>query len=227
MSHGMLHHIEPKYSLNCCTYLIWFEFETWFEFEFKTLEKINSKGNRNYRKKEKANSAQTSPLSLACARAPSVPDRQASPVGANPSVFTPSLSLVAPWGRAVGTTLSPSAPTLSLCPTVPTCQLSPTSRPWSPRRGRPCSRVLRPCPRARAPFEPRALLAHLPLFICALCQTPSPSLSLCPREQRAPPPPVVDCCRSAVTVASAPHSVSRWVLPRCQLLGTPFGVPFL
>jgi hypothetical protein len=22
MSHGMLHHIEPKYSLNCCTYLI-------------------------------------------------------------------------------------------------------------------------------------------------------------------------------------------------------------
>jgi hypothetical protein len=28
MSHEMLHHIEPKYSLNCCTYLIWFEFET-------------------------------------------------------------------------------------------------------------------------------------------------------------------------------------------------------
>jgi hypothetical protein len=28
MSHGMLHHIEPKYSLKCCTYLIWFEFET-------------------------------------------------------------------------------------------------------------------------------------------------------------------------------------------------------
>jgi hypothetical protein len=27
MSHGMLHHIEPKYSLNCCTYLIWFEFD--------------------------------------------------------------------------------------------------------------------------------------------------------------------------------------------------------
>jgi hypothetical protein len=28
MSHEMLHHIEPKYSLNCCIYLIWFEFET-------------------------------------------------------------------------------------------------------------------------------------------------------------------------------------------------------
>jgi hypothetical protein len=70
MSHGMLHHIEPKYSLNCCTYLIWFEFETWFEFELKTIEKINRKGNRNSRKKEKANSAQTSPLSPACARAP-------------------------------------------------------------------------------------------------------------------------------------------------------------
>jgi hypothetical protein len=73
MSHGMLHHIEPKYSLNCCTYLIWFEFESWFEFKLKTLEKINRKGNRNSRKKEKANSAQTSPLSPARARALSHP----------------------------------------------------------------------------------------------------------------------------------------------------------
>jgi hypothetical protein len=65
----MLHHIEPKYSLNCCTYLIWFEFETLFEFELKTLEKINRKGNINSWKKEKAISAQASPLSLASARA--------------------------------------------------------------------------------------------------------------------------------------------------------------
>jgi hypothetical protein len=43
MSHGMLHHIESKYSLNCCIYLIWFE----FEFELKTLEKINRKAIRN------------------------------------------------------------------------------------------------------------------------------------------------------------------------------------
>jgi hypothetical protein len=63
MSHGMLHHIEPKYSLNCCTYLIW------FEFELKTLEKTNRKAIRNSRKKEKANSAQTSPLSTAPVRA--------------------------------------------------------------------------------------------------------------------------------------------------------------
>jgi hypothetical protein len=43
----MFHHIEPKYSLKSCTYLIW------FEFELKTLEKINRKAIRNSRKKEK------------------------------------------------------------------------------------------------------------------------------------------------------------------------------
>jgi hypothetical protein len=32
--------LSPRYSLNLCTCLIWFEFETWFEFELKTLEKI-------------------------------------------------------------------------------------------------------------------------------------------------------------------------------------------
>jgi hypothetical protein len=37
----------------------------------KTLEKINRKGNRNSRKKEKANSAQGNPVSLAHACAPS------------------------------------------------------------------------------------------------------------------------------------------------------------
>jgi hypothetical protein len=41
------------------------------------------------------------------------------------------------------------------------------------------------------PFEPRALLAHLPSLTCALSQTLSPSLSLCPHEQRAPPPLIV------------------------------------
>jgi hypothetical protein len=101
--------------------------------------------------------------------------------------------------------------------------LSPTiSPPWT----RPRSRVLRPRPRARAPFEPRALLAHLPSLICALCQTPSPSLSLCPREQRAPPPPTVDCCplcghrrvcaSSRATVSSA-SSLVAWDTLRCAL----------
>jgi hypothetical protein len=42
--------------------LIWFEFETWFEFEFKTLEKIKRKGNRNSLKKAKNISAQTGPV---------------------------------------------------------------------------------------------------------------------------------------------------------------------
>jgi hypothetical protein len=82
----------------------------------------------------------------------------------------------------------------------------------------------RPCPRNRAPFEPHALLAHLPSLIYAPCQTPSPSLSLCPRKQRAPPPPVVDCCPfcghcrvrapSRVTVSSASPSAARDTL-RC------------
>jgi hypothetical protein len=49
---------------------------------------------------------------------------------------------------------------------------------------RPRPRVLRPRPSPRAPFEPRALLAHLPSSICALCPALSPSLPLCPRELR-------------------------------------------
>ena len=67
--------------------------------------------------------------------------------------------------------------------------LSPMiSPPWT----RPRPRILRPRPSTRTPFEPRALLAHLPSSICALC----PALSLCPREPRTSatarrhPPPV-------------------------------------
>jgi hypothetical protein len=62
MSHVMLHHAEFKYSLKCCTSLNLFEYETWVEFELKTLEKINRKGIRNSRKIGKANSAQGNPL---------------------------------------------------------------------------------------------------------------------------------------------------------------------
>jgi hypothetical protein len=60
----------------------------------------------------------------------------------------------------------------------------------------PRPRVLRPRPSPRAPFEPRALLAHLPSSICALCPALSPSLSLCPHKPRTSaiarrcPPPV-------------------------------------
>jgi hypothetical protein len=37
--------------------LIWLEFETWFEFELKILEKIKRKAIRNSEKKGKLNSA--------------------------------------------------------------------------------------------------------------------------------------------------------------------------
>jgi hypothetical protein len=60
----------------------------------KTLEKINRKGIRNSRKIGKANSAQGKPRPRTCsrARAPSLPDRRAPPVGTNPSAHSPSLS---------------------------------------------------------------------------------------------------------------------------------------
>jgi hypothetical protein len=96
----------------------------------------------------------------------------------------------------------------------------------SPSWTRPHPRVLRPRPRTRAPFEPRALLAHLPSLICALCQTLSPSLSLCPCMQGAPPLPPVDRCLfcghrrvrapSNATVSSASLSTSRDTL-QCAL----------
>jgi hypothetical protein len=92
-----------------------------------------------------------------------------------------------------------AAPALSLslsrCPHLSVVlNLPPTISPlWT----RPRPRVLRPRPSPRAPFEPRALLAHLPSSICALCPALSPSLSLCPREPRTSatarrcPPPVL------------------------------------
>ena len=87
----------------------------------------------------------------------------------------PSLprSLAAPWDRPIGAVALAHARFPSLCPIDPTCQrvpnLSPTiSSSWT----RPRQRVLRPRP------SPRALLAHLPSSICALCPALSPSLSL-------------------------------------------------
>jgi hypothetical protein len=141
---------------------------------------------------------------------------------------SPSFSLSVPWASLVGAVLS-RAPSLSLslCPAIPTCQpisnLSPTISPsWT----RPRPRVLRPRPSPRDPFEPRALLAHLPSLICALCPAPSPSLSLCLREPRAPPPPAdahrLFCGRrcahapSSATVSFALPSAT-WYILRCAL----------
>jgi hypothetical protein len=136
MSHGMLHHIEPKYSLKCCTYLIWFEVETWFEFELKTLEKINRKDNRNSRKIGKANSAQGSPLSPAHARAP-VPARpcswQADPACRRKPERPLSLALSLLRGADLSALLLSPTPTLPLStPPTPPVSASLTSRPRSP-----------------------------------------------------------------------------------------------
>jgi hypothetical protein len=111
----------------------------------------------------------------------------------------------------------PPVPTLSLSrhphllarPQPPTHDL--------PRRGRAHARAF--CGHVRAPFEPHALLAHLSSLICAFYSTLSPSLSLCPRVQGAPPPPAVDRClfrgrRRARAPSSAP--VSSALLPAAQ-----------
>jgi hypothetical protein len=197
----------------------------------KTLEKINRKGNINSRKKEKVISAQASPISPARARVRARPplelDRRAPFVGANLSVLISlSLSLSLLCGADLSALFPSCAPALSLSrrphlSAVP--HLPPTiSPPWT--HPRPC--VLRPRPRTRAPFEPRALLAHLPSLICTLCQILSASLSLYPRVQGAPPPPAVDCCLfcghrrvcapSSATVSFALLSAARDTL-RCAL----------
>jgi hypothetical protein len=123
MSHGMLHHIEPKYSLNCCTYL-------------KTLEKINRKETRNSRKKRKSHlgpnqPTKPSPHARARACAPSVPDRRAPPIGANPSALTPpSLSRCAMGPSCWRRSFPPTPRPLSLCPAVPNL-LPMISPPWT------------------------------------------------------------------------------------------------
>jgi hypothetical protein len=195
----------------------------------KTLEKINRKEIRKSLEKGKPILAQVGPLSPAPARAPARPlcltggPRLSAPTSA-PSL---PLCLSLPRGPGLSAPSSRTRPRFSLCPAVPTCQLvlnlPPTiSPPWT----RPQPRVLRPRPRPRAPFEPRALLAHLSSLVCALCPTLSPSLSLCPRVQGAPPPPAVDRCLfrgrrrarapSSATVSSALLSAARDTL-RCAL----------
>jgi hypothetical protein len=131
--------LSSKYSLNCCTCLIWFEFETWFEFELKILEKINRKAIRNSLENRKAYSAQVDPLGPAPRPRPrALGARQAGPAcWRQPSALSPSLSLLygadlsAPFlfcMRALFLSASRTPPVSPLC--VP--NLSPTF----PRRGR-------------------------------------------------------------------------------------------
>jgi hypothetical protein len=138
--------------------------------------------------------------------------------------------LAAPWDRPIGAVALARARSLSLslCPTDPTCQrfpnLSPTiSSLWT----RPRPRILRPRSSPRAPFDPRALLAHLPSSICALCPALSLSLSRSAHANREPLPPPTDVRRlfrgrrcahapSSATVSSALPSATRDTL-RCAL----------
>jgi hypothetical protein len=52
VSHELLHHAEPKIFFELMHMFDWFEFETWFEFDLKTLEKIKEKHLENPWKKE-------------------------------------------------------------------------------------------------------------------------------------------------------------------------------
>jgi hypothetical protein len=189
----------------------------------KTLEKINRKAIIKSLEKGKPISAQLGPLSpTPRAPAPARPwcltggPRLSAPTSA-PSL---PLSLAAPWARLVGAVLSHARAPASL-------SVSPTplsARPQPPAHDP--SSWTRPHPRTRAPFEPCGLLAHLPSLICALCQTLSPSLSLYPRVQGAPPPSAVNrclfcghrrvCAPSSATVSSASLLVARGTF-RCAL----------
>jgi hypothetical protein len=152
-----------------------------------------------------------------------MPDRRAPSVGASLSAPSPSLC---PVGQSYRRRSFPRACSLSLSrhPHLSAVyNFPPTiSPPWT----RPRPRVLRPHSSPRAPFGPRALLAHLPSLICALCPAPSPSLSLSSREQGALPPSADAyrlfhgrrCARapSSATVSFALLSAARDTL-RCAL----------
>jgi hypothetical protein len=130
------------------------------------------------------------------------------------SRLSPSLFLS--HGLDLSTLVLPRAPApLSLSHRLHLSAVSNLSPTISPSWTRPRPLVLRPRPRPRAPFEPCALLAHLPSPICALCPAPSPSLSLCLREPRAPPAPAdVQCLFRGRRCARAPSSATvSFVMP--------------
>jgi hypothetical protein len=155
--------LSSNYSLNCCTCLIWFEFETWFEFELKTLEKINRKGIRNSMKLEKPNLTHLAQVGPACARAPARADRRSLPVSlSRPRVLSLSPSRC-PVGQACRHRSSCTRAHFSLCPADPTCQLVPNLPPTFPRRGR---------------AHDRTIFGHL--------RTSSPLLSPAPRSHTSP-----------------------------------------
>jgi hypothetical protein len=151
-----------------------------------------------------------------------VSDRRAPPLDTNSSAPSLPLSLAAPWARPVGTvSLARALASFSVPPTPPVSRPKPLAHdppPWT----RPRPRVLRPRPRAHAPFEPRALLAHLPSLTCALSRTPSPSLLLCtqpkpchrPSTSAARSTVAVELPAASVAPVSSALSPATWNTPR-------------
>jgi hypothetical protein len=200
--------LNPKYSLNCCTWLIWFEFETLFEFELKTLEKINRKAIRNSLENGKPNSAQVGPLSPA--RASSVPDRWAPPVGANSSAPSLPLSLSLPRGPGLSAPfLSPARllPSLSRRPHLSSV---PNLSPTIPRHGRAHVRAFSGHVPVPTPLlSPARCLSTSP---CSLPPSAKPPRALshsahANRELRHRSPSVAT--HSAITVVPAPRLLPR------------------
>jgi hypothetical protein len=199
----------------------------------KTLEKINRKAIRNSLENRKANLAQVGPLSLAPrAPAPSCPRCLTGRSRLSVPTRAPSLSLSfsrCPVGQ-VYRCRSSRTRAASLCPADPTCQLVPNLPPMIPHRGRAHDCAIFGHIRTSSPRTP---LAHLSLLTCPLSQTLSPSLSLCAHDQRAPPPPTVDCrpfcdrrrarAPSVASVSSALPSATRdtlwFALPLFSLPG--------
>ena len=204
--------LSSKYSLNCCTCLIWFDFETWFEFELKTLEKINRKGIRNSLKLEKPNLAHLAQVGPACesARAPARDDRRSPPVSlSRPRVLSlfPSRCLV---GQACRRRSSRTRARFSLCPADPTCQLVPNLSPTFPRRGRAHDRVISGHLHTSSPLFNPALRS--PTFPHSLAPSAEPSRPLsrsarATRELRHRPPSTD--VRSATVVEHTPRLSPR------------------
>jgi hypothetical protein len=178
----------------------------------KPIEEINRKAIRNSLEIEKAISAQVGPFSPARARAPSVPDKRAPPVGASLSAPSPSLYLSAPWDRAIGAILPPppQRPLSLSVPPPPPVSSSSTSRPQSPRRGRAHDRAFSGHVRVPAPLLSLApCLPTSPLSFAPSAQ-PSHPLSRSAHAYREPRhrSPTTTACSVAV-IAHVPCPVPR------------------
>jgi hypothetical protein len=109
-------------------------------------------------------------------------------------------------------------------PRRPHLSAVPNLSPTISRRGRAHVRSF--SGHVRAPFEPRALLAHLSYLICALCPALLPSLSLCPRVQRTPPPPAdAHCLFYGHRRARAPSSATPPCCVRSAVTGAFLAQP--